>query len=143
LKAGDLVIVPSSAFSQDAYVGEVVSNQANYLRVKVPLYGDDAIAGRQVKWLARIQKRRLPTSLLEALEHHTSIYILSRLDRAPIYEPAFGSFIDLSRNDPDFIHDSTSPARNTRAPPICCCKHFSIASLRTQRHWIAVKRSGA
>jgi hypothetical protein len=103
LKAGDLVIVPPSAFSQDAYVGEVVSNQANYLRVKVPLYGDDAIAGRQVKWLARIQKRRLPTSLLEALEHHTSIYILSRLDRAPIYEPAFGSFIDLSRNDPDFI----------------------------------------
>jgi len=103
LKIGDLVIVPPSAYAQDAYIGEVVSAPIDYVSIKVPVYGDDPIMGRQVRWLARIQKRRLPTSILEALQHPTSIYLLSRLDRAPIYEAAFRSFIDLSGKDPHYI----------------------------------------
>ena len=102
LKIGELVIVPPSAFAQDAYIGEVTSDPTDYVPVHAPVYGNDAITGRRVKWLARIQKRRLPSSILEALEHPTSIYILARSDRAPIYAAAYQSFIDLSKAHPEY-----------------------------------------
>jgi hypothetical protein len=102
-KEGDLVIVPPSAYSQDAYIGEITSSSTDYVKVKSQIYDDDTITGRRVKWLERIQKRQLPTPILNALEHPTSIYLLGRTDRPAIYETAFKTFIDMSRNEPDFI----------------------------------------
>jgi hypothetical protein len=97
LNTGDLVIVPPGAYAHDAYIGEVVAEKSDYLRIKTQVYPDDRLTGRAVNWLAKIQKRRLPTSILNALEHPTSIYLLPRSQRTPIYEAAYQSYVDLSK----------------------------------------------
>jgi hypothetical protein len=104
LKRGDLVVVPPSAFSRETYIGEVVSEPTKYESVTAPqFYGNDALPGRRVRWLAQIEKRKLPSEILDALEHPTSIYLLARSQRPAIYAAAFGTYVDASRPDSEFI----------------------------------------
>lgn len=104
LQKGDLVIVPPSAYSQQAMIGEITDGAEEYLRIKVPrVYDDEFLTGRQVSWLAGIEKRRLPTPILDTLEKPNALFLLAREQRQTIYEAAFGSFVDLSTVDPDFI----------------------------------------
>jgi hypothetical protein len=104
LKIDDLVIVPPSAYSQQAMVGEVTGAAEAYIRVRVPrLYGGDPLTGRRVTWLAGIEKRRLPTPILDTLEKPNALFLLARQLRPTIYETAFGAFVDLSTREPDYI----------------------------------------
>jgi hypothetical protein len=91
LKVGDLVVVPPAAFSQPALIGEVESPPELPSSMTVQrLYGNDMLSGRSVRWLARIEKRKLPNTVLDALEHPTAIYLLARSQRAPIVGAVVG-----------------------------------------------------
>lgn len=102
LQVGDLVIVPPSAYSSPAYIGEIISEPHRYVRTAVPrLYGDDRLTGRQVKWLAGIQKRRLPDKILEAVEKPGALYLVERSVRKSIYEAAYHNFAFSGTIDED------------------------------------------
>jgi hypothetical protein len=81
LKRGDLVMVPPSAFSSPAYIGEVISLENEYITTHIPLrYGESLLTGRRVRWLGHIEKRKLPNDILDAtVFHHYSLWRYTRM----------------------------------------------------------------
>lgn len=99
---GDLVVVPPSSFSQDALIGELTGRPSDIVIASSQQYGSEPMQGRAVKWLARIPKRRLPARMLDAIEKPSAVYLLERSLRPIIYEAAYGSYVDISSEDPLF-----------------------------------------
>ncbi len=52
--------------------------------------------GRRVRWLAGIEKRRLPGAILDTIIRPGAFFLLAKSLRPTIYEEAYGSFVDLS-----------------------------------------------
>ena len=97
-------MVPPSAFSSPAYIGEVISLENEYITTHIPLrYGESLLTGRRVRWLGHIEKRKLPNDILDATEKPLAFYLLARSLRPTIYEAAYENFINLSSPDPDYI----------------------------------------
>lgn len=99
MAVGDLVVVPPSSFSQDALIGELTTGPDKIISAYTKQYDGETFDGRSVRWLARIPKKKLPASMLDALEKPIALYILEKSLRDVIYEAAYGNYIDMSRDD--------------------------------------------
>jgi hypothetical protein len=56
------------------------------------LFGQESLPARSVRWLARIPKRDLPYSVLEALEKPNTAFLVERSHRALFYKIAYGNY---------------------------------------------------
>lgn len=115
MKVGDLVVVPPKSYMADAWVGEVTGAAYEIETITVGrLFGEESLPGRSVKWLARIPKRDLPYSILEALEKPNAAFLVERSLRGVFYKLAYGNYsiddsysarFDVTSPDFDTIDD--------------------------------------
>jgi hypothetical protein len=93
MKVGDLVIVPPKSYMEDAWIGEIASPEYDVETITVGrLFGEEPLSARKVRWLARIPKRDLPYSILEALEKPNTAFLVERSHRALFYKIAYGNY---------------------------------------------------
>jgi hypothetical protein len=92
MKKGDLVIVPPLNFRGMAEIGELTSPPNVVKEIFVPRYPNEALTGRNVRWLGSIPKADLPAQTLDALQKPTSIFLLSRPAWPQIFRRAYGSY---------------------------------------------------
>ncbi|MEY9100467.1 hypothetical protein ABIA24_003376 [Sinorhizobium fredii] len=92
MKQGDLVIVPPMAFRGRAEIGELTSAPNIIRRMRVDIYGGDALMGRNVKWLASLEKSNLPAQTLDALQKPSPLFLLPRPAWASVFRRAYGSY---------------------------------------------------
>jgi hypothetical protein len=93
VRHGDLVVVPPKSFREDAWVGEIASNDWDIEAVRVDrLFGEAVLPARAVRWLARVPKRELPHPILDALEKPNAAFIVERSQRDFFYKLAYGNY---------------------------------------------------
>lgn len=92
-RKGDLVVVPPNSFSENALIGELLDEPEAFVTTKVARYGLESLYARRVKWLAEIQKGKLPTHLLDVISKPSAITLVRKDVRAPIYRAAYGSYV--------------------------------------------------
>ncbi|SEK27960.1 hypothetical protein SAMN05444413_101240 [Roseivivax marinus] len=109
-KKGDLVLVPPSAFSLDALVGEIQDEPNNFKVIEYSeRYGNERLYGRRVRWLGKVQKGKLSPYLLDLISKPNAFVQIRRQEAQSIYRIAYGSYADESDvrvsftvDDPDF-----------------------------------------
>lgn len=93
MKQGDLVIVPPAAFRGRAEIGELTGAPNKIRRMRVDIYGNDALMGRNVRWLASMEKSKLPAQTLDALQKPSPLFLLPQPAWASVFRRAYGSYI--------------------------------------------------
>ncbi len=93
IKSGDLVIVPPANFRSYAQIGEVVSAANDPVSLTVPRYPEYPLSGRRVKWLASLQRSKLPANTLDALQKPSALLLLELGAYPNIFRRAYGSYV--------------------------------------------------
>ncbi|MCJ9721129.1 hypothetical protein MOV66_04470 [Agrobacterium sp. SHOUNA12C] len=93
MKQGDLVVVPPANFKGMAHIGELTSLPTQTKTLGVGVYGDDLLTGRNVRWLASVEKLKLPAQTLDALQKPSPLFLLVREAWPAIFRRAYGSYV--------------------------------------------------
>lgn len=89
-KAGDLVVIPPSSFSQNALIGELVSGPTEMVTT---LYKGERLYGRSVRWLRQVPRGKLSPYLLDLISKPNAFVLVRNDERPSIYREAYGSYI--------------------------------------------------
>ena len=93
MRPGDLVVVPPKSYMEDAWIGEISGPAYDVQPERVArLFGEEILPGRAVRWIARIPKRDLPFSILDALQKPSPAFLVERSQRAVFYKIAYGNY---------------------------------------------------
>lgn len=92
-KKGDLVVVPPSAFSQKALIGELLDDPTGIVSTTV-IRGqeEETLYGRRVRWLASLPKGNLSPYLLDLISKPNAFVLIKADERYAIYRAAYGSY---------------------------------------------------
>lgn len=90
---GDLAIVTPKSWSLRALLVEFQDDPSSIVPIDVPFYPRDPLSGRRVRILAEIEKRRLPSKVLDIVEKPNAFVLLEKSARSAIYRAAYGSYV--------------------------------------------------
>jgi hypothetical protein len=77
----------------DAWIGEISAPAYDVQPERVArLFGDEILPGRAVRWIAKIPKRDLPFSILDALQKPNAAFLVERSQRDVFYKIAYGNY---------------------------------------------------
>lgn len=110
--AGDILIIPPSAFSKQTIIAELSDAPSEIVPFRYPrLYGNFAIPTRRFSPLAYVEKRSLPAKVLDIIAKPNGIVLLGESERDFFYKRAYGSYV---RHDNMYARfDVTSEEYNT------------------------------
>ncbi|MBY3260384.1 hypothetical protein HFO15_01715 [Rhizobium laguerreae] len=93
MKVGDLVIVPPVNFRGQAQIGELTAGPSVVKTLGVAIYPGMPLTGRNVRWLASMEKAKLPSQTLDALQKPSPLFLLTRDAWAAVFRRAYGSYV--------------------------------------------------
>jgi hypothetical protein len=93
MKQGDLVIVPPANFRGLAHIGELIEPPNSHAELAVATYPGMPLTGRNVRWLATIEKAKLPAQTLDALQKPSALFLLAQSAFRGIFRRAYGSYV--------------------------------------------------
>jgi hypothetical protein len=92
--AGDILIIPPSAFGKQTIVAELTGAPSDIVPFQYPrLYGNFAIPTRRFTPLAYVEKRSLPSRVLDIIAKPNGIVLLGESERDFFYKRAYGSYV--------------------------------------------------
>jgi hypothetical protein len=93
-QSGDILIIPPSAFSKSTIVAELVGGPDEIVPFRYPrLYGGFSIPARRFRPLAYVEKRNLPSRVLDIIAKPNGIVLLDESQRDFFYKRAYGSYV--------------------------------------------------
>ncbi len=92
MKQGDLVIVPPANFRGFAQIGELIAPPHAAADLTVATYPGLPLTGRKVRWLASIERAKLPAQTLDALQKPSPLFLLTQSAYRGIFRRAYGSY---------------------------------------------------
>jgi hypothetical protein len=107
-KEGDLVVVGAAGYIADVLIGEFTT-AAKKVRKIVAKDGEEqhVYIGRAVHWRAAVEKRLLPTQLIDAVHRQTAIFVMGRSLREDVYALAYRNFVYEGRFGAEFHVEKT------------------------------------
>lgn len=103
-KKGDLIVVGASGYGGEVLFGELLTNPGVVKRV-VAKDGEyeHMYVGRSVRWRAAVEKRLLPSDLIDAVHYQAAIYVMGQSLREDVYRIAYGNFVYRDRYVSEFF----------------------------------------
>lgn len=93
-RKGDLILVPlGDGFASRVAIGELLDSEGDVRRLKYT--SDDyeyETFGRRIKWLAKVDKNKLATKLVDSLHSSTAFHVLPKSEFEEAYNYAYGTF---------------------------------------------------
>ncbi|CAD7044665.1 hypothetical protein REJC140_03850 [Pseudorhizobium endolithicum] len=93
MKKGDIVIVPPAPFRSMAQIGELTTEPNDVRSLNIEMYEGRPLSGRYVRWLASIEKAKLPPQTLDALQKPSPLISLIKPAWPAIFRRAYGSYM--------------------------------------------------
>ncbi len=91
-KQGDLVIVPPQSVFSNALIGELLDGPTDFSVTQVPLWGDEAVPSREVKWLATVPRGDFSLDLQRRFPSPNAFRVLDADARTEVYRIAYGNY---------------------------------------------------
>jgi hypothetical protein len=90
-KVGDLVVVPPLKFGDEVLIGEIAEKEP--VTVQVPIYDEQSLYGRRVRWLTSIAKNDIPPRVIEISQKPNSFVQLERSTAVWFYDRTYRSYV--------------------------------------------------